>query len=776
MGQFLTRQVHNIAIDPLDENYFISAGSLGDPTVSVWDIRSANRVNSATASDGGPTGPLLEFRPAVDNSQASSIWSLRFSGAKRGCFGVLSSTGEIKIIELAQHSLEPSTGPVNTHGASPWSSRHYTRMTHQLQYPWYDKQSVQAENARVIAYDFMSSESHERRQYALALRSSRNVDLLRIPTPPPYVRITAMDEMAVLKSELDIYKPADTQHSIAEDLLQLQQRVASSKASKRTSAGHGDNEFAARLEKLNLENYGHKSSSAAESSQPKSSRELHEELMCLGFPKYKLELTDSLKLLSVQRRRCQEGYLFNYQKNKEIVANDRWLVELWDSVKRFDDLAKDGGMIAEGLDLSYLGVAAIWDNTFGAGSYVNRILDREPPTKTRFVNAVKAVALAKNYPAFEGAATNFPEHRQVCLVICGWLLPKQRLRQRGRELVDDGQCYKAIVWAVIRGFKDIALELLKYAVQRRLVDNIGLGGVIACDTVNDEQRDMCKWMMEESRDPYLRALLTHFVSGNWHSVTDMDQLALVDRVGIALRYLDDDRLGEFIKISTAETIIFGNIEGIILTGLADRAMDLFQNYIAKFNDLQTAVLVMANTNPLYMNDLRFEVWKETYLMQMQAWQTFIERTRFVMLHNRKAITRDGRKLIQPVPRQVTLRCNHCMASLALRPHKNVDSDYDTETTTRGTPRRGPVESSGVLCPHCGRHMPRCGICMMWLGSPDPGKLGGAVALADEDPVAKQILFCMTCTHGFHGHHARDWFARHQTCPVPDCQCMCGLLH
>jgi len=649
-------------------------------------------------------------------------------------------------------------------------------MTHQLQRPWYDKQSIQAENARVIAYDFMGSESYERAQYALALRPSREVDLLRIPTAPPYAHITARDEMLMLKPELNIYEATNTKTSVAEDLLQLQQKAASSTASKRTSAGHADNEFPARLEKLSIEKFGHKPSSVTEPAQSKSSRELHEDLMCLGFPRYKLELADSLKFLSVQRRRCQEGYLFNYQKNKEIVSNDRWLVELWDSVKRFDDLSKDGGMVAEGLDLSYLGVASVWENTFGAGSYVNRILDSEPLTRMGLINAVKAVAHAKNYPAFEGAPTNFPEHRQVCLAICGWLLPKQRLRQRGRELVEDGQCYKAIVWAVIRGFKDIALELLKHAVQRRLVDNIGLGGVIACETVSDDQREMCNWMMEEARDPYLRALLTYFVSGDWQSVTDMDQLALVDRVGIALRYLDDDRLGEFIKIKMAETIIFGNIEGIILTGLADRAMDLFQNYIAKFNDLQTAVLVMANTNPLYMNDLRFEAWKDAYLMQMQAWQTFIERTRFMMQHTRKAVAQDGRKLIRPAPRQVTLRCNNCMASLALQPHKNNINDYDTETITRGMHRRGPAESSGVLCPHCGRHMPRCGICMMWLGSPDPGKLGGASALADQDKMATQILFCMTCTHGFHGHHARDWFAKHQTCPVPDCQCMCGLLH
>jgi hypothetical protein len=72
-------------------------------------------------------------------------------------------------------------------------------------------------------------------------------------------------------------------------------------------------------------------------------------------------------------------------------------------------------------------------------------------------------------------------------------------------------------------------------------------------------------------------------------------------------------------------------------------------------------------------------------------------------------------------------------------------------------------------------MPRCALCMLWLGSPDPSKQGAYETLKGEDKEAKMMVFCMNCTHGFHGHHARDWFARHAMCPVPDCGCMCGLM-
>src|SRR5690349_14760855 len=102
--QFATRQVHNLAIDPRDENYFISAGPAGEPVVSVWDRRMAARASPSTpSSETGPLGPVLEMRPAVENSNNANIWALRFSGTKRGCFAVLSSTGEVKVFETSQH-------------------------------------------------------------------------------------------------------------------------------------------------------------------------------------------------------------------------------------------------------------------------------------------------------------------------------------------------------------------------------------------------------------------------------------------------------------------------------------------------------------------------------------------------------------------------------------------------------------------------------------------------------------------------------------------------
>lgn len=782
-AQYGTRQVHNLAIDPLDENYIISAGPSGDATVSVWDRRFASRPGPTTPSGEAPAGAVLELRPAVENAQGAAIWGLRFSGSKRGCFGALSSTGELKIIEVAQFESKDPTS-----GSSGSSSRyqHYTRYTHNLTYPWYDPANGNEESVRAMAFDFMPQGSPIGNHSTITLQPNREVKVLKIPTQAPSIHLTALDE--IYRDHTAIAEPSPPDGPIAEDLARLQNRIVDE---RRPSVGgpFKSNTVGplARFDKLSMENFAHK---APERVKPTTSRERHEELLNLGFPNAGMDINDTLKTLGVAKRRAKEGYCLECRKNKQIVANDPWLVGLWELVQRLDDLAKDNGMVADGVDLSYLGVAYIWENSLGGKQNGYRLINRPSVSAPDFRNVIREIVQEKEYPPFQGVKTQRPEHRQLCLAICGWTFSAQRIRENCKALIEQGEYYKAIVLAVFKGHKDIALDFLKQLVRQRLLQNIGLGAVIACDTVNKDQRELCEWMAEETDDPYLKALLQYFCSGNWEMVTKIEELSLVDRVGVALKYLDDDQLTQFIKLVSHGARLYGDIEGIVFTGLGERAMDLFEYYIAKFGDVQTAVVVMARTNPLYVTDPRWDYWKDTYFMQMQTWRCFIERTRFIVSHNKVATTRDGICLNKPFPRQITIRCMHCQLALARRGdtlvplnEPSIPALAPSPSIVGGKPSKPaaaqkantPSHNSGLVCPRCGRRMPRCGICMMWLGSPDQATIGGAESLKDEDIEARQMVFCMTCTHGFHGHHARDWFAKHKTCPVPDCQCMCGLL-
>jgi len=767
--------VHNIAIDPMDENYFLSAGTTGDPTVTVWDQRFVKQ--RSTSNEAANSGAVLEFKPVVDNSQAASIWSLRYSGTKRGTFGVLANTGEFKIIELAQHThrLDPTS---KTSSGPGWSSPHYTKATHHFRYPLHDKAHPQDPKDRVVAYDFMTAGNLMSGQCALALLPNREVEVLKVPPPAPKINVSALEE--IYKDKHCIAKPSLPHGTVADDLIEVQNLALSTKFGIDYDMGNSLSESMTRFSLSNSQ----RSLPLLSATHP--SHEMHEDLLNLGYPDVKIPLNDYLAVLHAAKRRALQGYSLDCDKNKKILSNDPWLVDAWTLVDRMDAHAVGDGMVGNGLDLKYLGVTAIWANELTM--YDDRLIDPDAKTSQEmFSDAVKEIVEVMELPAFEGVKTEYPENRQLCLSLCGWPLDKPAAQHSCEALVDSGAIYKAIVLAVFQGHKDIALTLLRSTLQQKKLpqDDIGLAAVIACasptSSISPDQRSTCAWMADMTTDPYLKSLLTYFISASWDIVVSMPQLALSDRVAIALKYLPDAALTTFLTTLTSTSISTGSISGLLLTGLTTRALDLLTVSLSTHPALiQDAVLLLSRACPLYIQDARFPLWRAIYLSHMQTWRAFLPRTRYIKEHNRLTLTREGRSSNKPAHPSLTLRCLTCQQNLALRkdPAQNARPRLvPTSTASARTPARPKhaASSPALACPGCGTQMPRCGICMLWLGSPDVGKVGGAASLAGEDLEARLMVFCMGCSHGFHGHHARDWFARHAMCPVPDCGCMCGLL-
>jgi len=461
---------------------------------------------------------------------------------------------------------------------------------------------------------------------------------------------------------------------------------------------------------------------------------------------------------SIQRDRCRLGYLFDCPKNASIVAGDWQLERLWEIVARFQEQAANNAMTSDSLDLSYVGVSGLWSEN--VGSNPNRRLTTEPVV---FEDAVVNLTETRQIPAFVGERTNFPEYRQLCLAICGWKFTHDTLEAECQELIERGLYYQAIVQAMLHDSKHMALNFLRTLIRSKTIQNIGLGALLAADDLNHEQREMCLWMAADTDDPALKALLTFLTTGNWRDVMKTSYLHLGYRVALGLKYLNDTELSGFIQTETARAVRNGDLEGILLTGLGEQAMDLFQTYITKTNDLQTAVLASAFTNPLYVNDVRWDMWKEVYFDQMQAWRAASQRAMFTVRHSRMAKSREGKSLIASPPNQVTLRCNHCQRSIARQDALNA-SPTDRKRNT------AIAAKAGAVCPSCGRHLPRCGICMLWLGTPDSDRAKAATGTTME----ALISFCASCNHASHAEHAEIWFKKHEMCPVPECQCLCAL--
>ncbi|KAI9703008.1 MAG: hypothetical protein M1820_005999 [Bogoriella megaspora] len=701
VAQCPTRYVHNLAIDPLDENSFISAGPPGEPAVTLWDKRFMTRsVPSTPTSDSGSQSAVLELRPAVDYTTGSgsstgsnaNIWSLRFSGQQRGKFSVLSSTGEIKSYEIGGQAVDIShlESPVNPYGGSTWTSKLYVKYTHTVSLPWHEAHHDPNDETRSIAFDFMTGNSHLDEQQMIILRADRSISFSPVPSPPSITKFSTTDELLICKSTDVITARASSQsQSVAEDLQRYQ---------------------------------------ASDDTVDNSDQ--------------KIPIDEALFRLSVQRRRCYEGYLFDCNRNKRIVANETALVEMWDMIGHFEEIKSGDGLVADALDLSFMGVHNIWRRNIGRS--VNRALTQSE-SRLAIDEAVRQINKLQKWPIFDRGRTQFPYHRQLCLAICGWALTREALEEKCSKLLDEGAPYKAIVLAVFHDHRDIASRVLKSAVQKKQIMNLGLGAIIMVDNLSSQQREMCSWMADESDDPYLKALLTYLVRGNWYAVIGMRELPLADRVGVALLYCDDNTLNSFLDSTTVDVISEGNTAGLVLTGLAQRSIDLFQNYINRTNDLQTAVLALSFSNPLYVRDTRYKLWKETYFMQLQTWQAFLKRTEFITQHNRLAVlpkkhraltATDGLKPLQQKPRsvvkvprgQITIQCPYCQKNIAA---SNLESpptpeepdsapeesgaSMPTSTSTLPSSQNGPITSGRLQQ----RSQGRARKAKMWTGAPDP---------------------------------------------------------
>ena len=671
-----------------------------------------------SSSSGSNSGAVFNFSPAVDIHAPTTVWSLRYSGQCRGRLAIHSSTGELRVVDMVEGCLSSTHSseyaPVNPYGGTPWSTNRYISRMRKVQQSSHQLGNVHDndDGSRVIAFDWVSEETASGKQAMVALRPNGRVQTFKVPSADTYAEVTACQDLNMVLEDLTVCEARPS-------------KAISDIPQERTSFSYEEGTAAVQCSR--------------------------------DSPLVGKLLASS----TTQRERCRHGYLFDCHKNMQMVAGNWPLERLWEILGRFKEHAADEGMVYDSLDMSYIGVSGLWSEKIG-----NKARRQLSPSPTRVEKAIVGLNNRRELPAFEGERTSFPEHRQLCLAACGWKFTIDALEAECQEMIDRGLYYQAIIQAVLHDYRHFALNLLRTLIRSKTIPNIGLGALLASDGINDEQREMCLWMAADTEDPALKALLTFLITDDWRDVMKTNYLHLCDRVGLGLKYLNDTELSGFIQTETARAVRNGDVEGVLLTGLGGEAMDLFQAYITKTNDLQTAVLATAFTNPLYVDDARWEMWKETYFMQMQSWRSFNERTKFTVQYSRMARWKDGSTWIEPPTRPVTLRCNHCKGSLARR---------DGETSGRGIKVTGPLANAGTVCSSCGRHMPRCALCQLWLGTPDLTKAGRIKDMSKlEDTMAKFISFCVSCGHGFHADHAKAWFGEHEMCPVPDCQCMCGL--
>ena len=230
-------------------------------------------------------------------------------------------------------------------------------------------------------------------------------------------------------------------------------------------------------------------------------------------------------------------------------------------------------------------------------------------------------------------------------------------------------------------------------------------------------------------DPYQRAIFAYIANSEWREVLDEIGVPIRERIGIALRWLDDDELNNYLESITRAVIRNGELEGIILTGVTEESTNLLQEFINRKGDVQTAALVAAFGSPRYFTDDRVTYWIESYRQLLNSWRLFHARAKFDVARGQASRDRKGVMTMAPPQRQVYVRCANCDRSISHSANPAAGAGgRETGGAGRGRllqvrDRQAPAQggagttmSKPTVCPHCKKSLPRCAVCLLNLGT------------------------------------------------------------
>ncbi|KIV80622.1 hypothetical protein PV11_08111 [Exophiala sideris] len=725
--QFATRCVHNLAIDWLDENYFASCYPTNDPSICVWDRRMITRLNSPHMSFGSGSNPdnrqpelSMEMKNVIESP--GMIWSLRFSKAQRGHLGVLSSTGNLKVYDIVKDPAS-ETSRIDQDGGqeASWENTPpqdiFLNRAQEVSNPNSDQAATQDEKSRIVSFDFTTSTS-------------------RLGQP----RIITLDGLGV--TSYTCTNPLPEPSALASvGFLCKGDNIAAQSASEVPEPSHLVEGARQRAQPRNeLKNTFKQSRQDRRVPDVKKLSSLENQAWYadLGYYEKDVPLTDLLDLISAQRLRCQAGYLLNATKNKAIVSDSHWLQSFWAWIERAAKISRNGSMAHDNFDLSYVGVHGLWMEDIKAK---NRTLG---PSSNKLGKIIENLVRRLNIPRIKGVATEYASNRQLCLYSAGLAWSYEELETIVKRLVAQDQHTKAAALAMFAMERKLAYKALrsKSATQSHKMLAMAIAGASkvtrngeAGATSGDDSDLQDDWaetiasLADELTDPYARAILAYVKTGNWSSVVTEDSLPLKYRVCVALRHLDDSELTSYISQATKDAVKEGDIEGVVLTGIASRdAFELMASYVRRFDDLQTAVLAMSPAIPRYLDDEdvvhKFSAWKDAYKHEMNSWNLRFDRVRFDIACQNAAVDQNGRRLIPVAKQQVRLVCSFCAQSIAHTAGTNDDTspDHKVVDTAQHPLTKEKAAAIGTVCPKCGRHLPRCGVCDLWLGIPDESYL------------------------------------------------------
>lgn len=493
------------------------------------------------------------------------------------------------------------------------------------------------------------------------------------------------------------------------------------------------------------------------------------------------------------RKKAALGYGTDCEKNIQILEElegidpHAFLINTWKWLLLAKKSLDKGTMVSQGLDLGYLGVLCIWNgiNEIKMQNRFNKEMGHV--TDQWFSHAVKSIVSSKGKKT---AAINISSNserkaqRKLCLIVSGWYLADNEFEEKLQVLVSLGLHEKAAGWAVFHGDVPKAIDILASSNKERLrIMSTAVAGYLAYknSNINSPWKDQCRKMASELDNPYLRAIFAFIADNDWWDVLDESSLPLRERLGVALRFLSDKDLTVYLNRIADTVIAKGELEGLILTGITPKGIDLLQSYVDRTSDVQTAALITSFGCPRYFSDTRVDHWIHCYRELLNSWSMFNIRARFDVSRTKLSKTNTGLTTIKAAPKQVYLQCIRCNKNLSIaKSHGSGGRNGNPSMLLKQFNKMSLNHDNDDLkaCPHCGAPLPRCSVCLLSLGAPVPIDSSerandNTVAGRIENRFREWFSFCLSCNHGAHAYHAEEWFSKHYVCPVPDCNCRCN---
>ncbi|KAG0743717.1 hypothetical protein G6F63_007654 [Rhizopus arrhizus] len=479
----------------------------------------------------------------------------------------------------------------------------------------------------------------------------------------------------------------------------------------------------------------------------------------------------------VMRKRLLEGYSMNCEKNISIIRKDRALRELWTWMKIADQMAPKLSKVGN-LDYSFHGVYGIWvgsqsrqkSSPAATPRMASPRISREPSAQN-----VKDTLDEGDLPMVE---TSKPLQRNVALMACGLAFDREGFEKELVSLERNGEYDKAAALALFHGNLERAIKSLSDSRDEHVQQRKLMSAILASyqSGTSDTWKEICESLCNDMADrPYLKAIFAYIASNDWYRVLEEPGLPLRERMAIALRILDDEQMTVYLNKTVEKAIEEGDVEGIVVTGLTLKGIDILEKALDKHGDVQTASLVMSFIVPKRFKDNRVEDWVENYRLLLDRWQLWHERAKFDIERGKRMNSSEI------APPQVYVRCNYCAQSLGhslvIQNARNREGKrMNVQTSNPGG--RVSSKQKSTVCSSCRKPLPRCALCLLQMGTP-VDQLRQTIMANDThniDPAGFELWFtwCQTCRHGGHAVHMFDWFQKHTTCPVSNCSCQCQL--